>query len=86
MFIRQSILILLSSFLKGPTRDYNDDELIVEETLNENERIESLIGLGFTGSKLYLDCLTPEDAALYTCVAKTGTLSISSNTSVSVGK
>ena len=58
--------------------------MFVEEILNEKK--DSLIGLGFTRSKLYLDCLSPEDEGVYTCVAETSTLKIANSTSVAVGK
>lgn len=67
---------------QGPSRDYNNDEPFIEEILNENS--ESLIGLGFTRSKLFLDCLSPEDAGEYTCVAETATQRIAQSTQVTV--
>lgn len=56
----------------------------MEEILNEKRG--ALIGLGFTKSKLYLDCLSPEDEGEYTCVAETATQRIVQTTQVSVGK
>ncbi|XP_052100611.1 zwei Ig domain protein zig-4-like [Mytilus californianus] len=67
---------------QGPSRDYKNDELFVEEILNEKRG--ALIGLGFTKSKLYLDCLSPEDEGEYSCVAETATQRIVQTTQVSV--
>lgn len=68
---------------QGPSRDYQNDELLVEEILNENGG--SLIGRAFTKAKLYLDCLSPEDVGKYTCVAETTTKRISQSTEMSIG-
>ncbi|GFT79998.1 zwei Ig domain protein zig-4 [Nephila pilipes] len=36
----------------------------------DSEVVESTLGLGFTRSRLFLDCATPSDAGRYTCVAE----------------
>lgn len=37
---------------------------------NEDELLPSKLGLGFTRSRLYIDCATERDAGQYTCVAE----------------
>ena len=78
------MLQLCSWSLQGITRDYLDEEPAFEEPLNSGE--ESLIGLSFTKSKLYLDCVTPALAGEYTCVADTPTERITETTELEIGK
>lgn len=37
---------------------------------SENNVMPSTLGLGFTRSRLFLDCVTPSDAGTYSCVAE----------------
>ncbi|KAJ8321213.1 hypothetical protein KUTeg_001235 [Tegillarca granosa] len=53
---------------QGDSRDWKNDEAIIENEVNEETG--GLLRLGYTKSKLYLGCVTEEDAALYTCAAK----------------
>jgi len=41
----------------------------IEEVIENEDRPEGILGLGFTRSRLYLDCLQPQDEGVYTCVA-----------------
>ncbi|KAK3094638.1 hypothetical protein FSP39_004303 [Pinctada imbricata] len=69
---------------QGDDRDYLNDEPAYEEPLNEGEG--SSLGLSFTKSKLFLDCVTPEQAGEYTCVAETTTERIAQTTELVVGE
>lgn len=38
---------------------------------NHDVNMDSVLGLSFTRSKLFLDCVHPDDSAVYSCVAET---------------
>ena len=48
-------------------------------------RYESALRLGTTKSRLYVDCVRPSDAGVYTCVADTPTLRITTTVILRVG-
>lgn len=52
------------------------------------ERNKSVInsGLSFTRTKLFLDCVTPADEGIYTCVGENGLSNITSQTEVRVAR
>lgn len=54
----------------------------------ENEQINpiGILGLSFTRSKLFLDCVSPADEAVYTCVAENAFSRVSSESKVKIVK
>lgn len=64
--------------LQGEMKDNTNDEAFYEDTRDSEGR--PLIRMGFTKSVLYLDCVTPEMAGEYECVAETPSKRISSKT------
>lgn len=68
---------------QGVSRDYLNDEASYEDKFNtENER---MLRLGKVKSKLYLDCVSDKDEAVYTCVAETPYERITQSTELKMG-
>ncbi|UYV73635.1 ImpL2 [Cordylochernes scorpioides] len=54
-----------------PTPALQQGSWEVQEAENDgNQDLEPQIGLSYTKSRLYLDCVEPRDSAVYTCVAE----------------
>ncbi|KAG8195453.1 hypothetical protein JTE90_002625 [Oedothorax gibbosus] len=53
-----------------PTIHWLKDGLKVSQSMYEADVMPSTLGLGFTRSRLFLDCVSPFDAGKYTCVAE----------------
>ncbi|RWS12221.1 neural/ectodermal development factor IMP-L2-like protein, partial [Dinothrombium tinctorium] len=61
------------------------DELTGVEDIEEGDvNAHGVLGLSFTRSKLYLDCVQPQDNAVYTCVADNPYNRIASNTRLTI--
>lgn len=63
-----------------------DDAANYETAESEMTKYDKVVKLGTTKSRLYVDCVRPSDAGLYTCVAETPTLRIVTSVVLQVGK
>ena len=63
-----------------------DDAANYESAENELTKYDKVVKLGTTKSRLYIDCVRPSDAGVYTCVAETPTLRIVTSVVLQVGK
>lgn len=75
-------------WLKNGQRIESGSDALENMFTIENEQINpvGILGLSFTRSKLYLDCVTPSDEATYTCVAENSFSRVSSESKVRVIK
>ncbi|KAL4232283.1 Roundabout 1 [Mactra antiquata] len=69
---------------QGLSRDYLDDAASFEEKLNDMGKTP-MLRLGKVKSKLFLDCVSERDEAVYTCVAETPFDRISQTTKLVMG-
>ena len=65
------------------------DDIASYESSSEDKELskyDKVVRLGTTKSRLFIDCVRPADAGVYTCVAETPTLRIVTTIRLHVGK
>ena len=72
-----------SNRIKSTSLDSLEDMITIE---NEQINPVGILGLSFTRSKLYLDCVTPADEGIYTCVAENAFTRVVSESKVRIVK
>ena len=75
--------------VQGDRHDVRDDSATYESDTAAAEMMsnyERVLRLGTTKSRLFVDCVRPSDAGVYTCVAETPTLRISTTIQLRVGE
>jgi len=71
---------------QGGRHDVRDDIASYESDVVATNPHETVLRLGTTKSRLFIDCVRPSDAGIYTCVAETPTLRITTTVVLRVGQ
>ena len=72
--------------MQGEHHDIHDDIAEHESVSDETTEYDKLVRLGTTKSRLFIDCVRPSDAGVYTCVAETPTRRIVTTIVLRVGE
>ena len=72
---------------QGRRHDVSDDVASYEsQSQSATSRDSAVLRLGTTKSRLFVDCVRPSDAGVYTCVADTPTRRITTTVVLRVGQ